>query len=639
MITEGCEIGAHDRDVRLRQPPFGGEHERHHEVERRESLAQIGGQAGIVITRGEINVGAGALARGVDVAFHNMRITPDAYDPYENTDRHVAAPSAPTLPRIPHWLPLWLLLAGVSIFLHPPMPLYSTRTLTVAWEMWHLGEWLLPHQNGVPYSHKAPLLYWLIHAGWALGGVNDVWPRLLEIALSLLNLALLARLARQLFPRRPEIARTAPWVLAGSLFYFLFALQIMFDLLVMAAALALFVAATRRSGATAAPSFPGIALALALGLLAKGPVILLHVAFPLLLAPYWLEPARTAPRWWYGRLALAVIAALALFALWVVPVAVTGGTAYREELLLTQTAGRVIDAFDHARPFWWYFAVLPILLFPWFFWSGTWRALALARHSHEPGHRFVLLWLLPTFAAFCLVSAKQAYYLLPLLGAFALWLAEACATREQALGRVASTRSLVLVFVGLGAALIALPFIVARLDHPSLFLREMSAGSSVALTGAIVLAMGGMVAVGWRADGDSSARRLPLIGATSLIAAAALHAWFSLTASNRYDLRPAAAVLSEAAAAGRPIANRGVYEGQFHFLARLTRPLAEIDYHTGAAWARAHPDGVVVEYVAVPEANPSTQALHRQPFRGEVLELWRAADWLAQCRYCDRSGS
>jgi hypothetical protein len=98
-------------------------------------------------------------------------------------------------------------------------------------------------------------------------------------------------------------------------------------------------------------------------------------------------------------------------------------------------------------------------------------------------------------------------------------------------------------------------------------------------------------------------------------------------------------VLSEAAAAGRPIANRGVYEGQFHFLARLTRPLAEIDYHTGAAWARAHPDGVVVEYVAVPEANPSTQALHRQPFRGEVLELWRAADWLAQCRYCDRSGS
>src|ERR1700735_586847 len=70
------------------------------------------------------------------------------------------------------WLPLWALVALLAIFSHGPMPLYSTRTLAVAWEMWTHGHWLVPHINGEPYSEKAPLLFWLIHAGWFVFGVS-----------------------------------------------------------------------------------------------------------------------------------------------------------------------------------------------------------------------------------------------------------------------------------------------------------------------------------------------------------------------------------------------------------------------------------------------------------------------------------
>ncbi|HET7845458.1 MAG TPA: glycosyltransferase family 39 protein, partial [Xanthomonadales bacterium] len=228
---------------------------------------------------------------------------------------------------------LWLVVAGVSIFLHGPMPLYSTRTLSVGWEMWHSGSWLVPLQNGMQYSHKAPLLYWLYHAGWAVAGVNDTWPRVLALAFGALALVLTSRLARALYPQRPDAAVLAPWIVAGSTFFLLFALQLMFDVLLGLFVLAAFLALLRGDIYRGVPSWIGFALALGLGLLVKGPVMLLHVVFPVLLAPLWSEQARAAPARWYLRAGLAVLGGVALFACWVVPVVLHGDPAYREALL------------------------------------------------------------------------------------------------------------------------------------------------------------------------------------------------------------------------------------------------------------------------------------------------------------------
>lgn len=528
---------------------------------------------------------------------------------------------------VPLWLPVWVLVAGYSIFLHGPMPLFSTRTLTVAWEMWHLGEWLLPHQNGAPYSHKAPLLYWLFHAGWFVFGVNDVWPRLVEIALSTLNLWLVARLARQLFPSRPQAAALAPWVLAGSFFYFLYALQIMFDLLVAACALTTLVALTRRDArGEMAPNFVLAAAGLALGLLAKGPVALLHVAFPLLLGPLWLAAARARPGWWYARVAGVLAGALAVFALWVVPVALNGGEQYRQELLFMQTQGRVVQAFDHARPAWWYLTILPILLFPWFFWPGTWRAALVREQWAEPGMRLLILWLLPTLAAFSLVSGKQAYYLLPQLAGFAVWLAAALAMLEsRGTSRLAMAPAACAI-IALGALFAALPWLVAsgRTDSavPVAFADAGAGyGLAVIVVGAALL----LRANAWVAA-------LPRLALASLLATAILHLQFSVSAWQRYDLAPAAAVLGQYAAEGRTLARVGRYEGEFHFLARLTEPIVEVNYDTGQDFAARNPDAVMIDTIHPEDIRPfpadGPQPLYAAPFRSEQLTLWIAADWL-----------
>lgn len=524
-------------------------------------------------------------------------------------------------------VPVFAVVALASILQHGALPMFGTRTLSVAWEMWHAGSWLLPLQNGVPYSHKAPLLYWLIHAGWAVGGVGETWPKLLLVLIALVNLGLTARLARQLFPDRPEAGPLAEWVLAGTAFWFLYSLQVLFDGLLSACVLLALVGLTRREPDGAfRPDGRLVVLGLWLGLLAKGSVALLHVAFPLLLAPAWLEAARARPGRWYARIAGWIGLALALFALWVVPVTVLGGEAYRQELLVTQTAGRLVAAFDHARPPWWYLTILPVLLFPWIFWPGTWRAVLARGRRSESGYRFLAVALLPPLAVFSIVSGKQAYYVLPQVALFAVWLAVATVDRVHAGGARAGLGVGIWPLLGLGALVAALPWLVAAGRLRGAVVAEFAAfGPWIGLA---VVAVALFAA--FRARDAQAA--IPRLGLAALLAAALLHLQFSATLWPRYDLTPVATVLADHARAGGTIANRGTYEAQFHFLGRLTGPVVVIDYHSGPGFARAFPDALVVDYVDAarcPADWPGPPPIVCRPFRGQRLEVWRAADWLA----------
>ena len=63
------------------------------------------------------------------------------------------------------FLAAWAVLAVASIWLRPLWPVDETRYASVAWEMWLRGDFLVPYINGEPYSHKPPLLFWLIQLG------------------------------------------------------------------------------------------------------------------------------------------------------------------------------------------------------------------------------------------------------------------------------------------------------------------------------------------------------------------------------------------------------------------------------------------------------------------------------------------
>src|SRR5210317_473922 len=118
----------------------------------------------------------------------------------------------------PGLLALWLLVLLTSLVTRPLLPVDETRYAAVAWEMWARGDFLVPYLNGEPYSHKPPLFFWLIHAGWWLFGVSEWVVRAIAPLLTLLIMLVTARLAQLLWPQDAMTARHVPTVLFSSVF-------------------------------------------------------------------------------------------------------------------------------------------------------------------------------------------------------------------------------------------------------------------------------------------------------------------------------------------------------------------------------------------------------------------------------------
>jgi len=219
-----------------------------------------------------------------------------------------------TSTRWPELLLAATVLAVIQLWLRPLLPVDETRYLSVAWEMWLRGDFLVPYLNGEAYSHKPPLLFWLIHGLWALFGVSALSARLLMFGLSLLALWLSALLARRLWPQQASVTGAlTPWLLLGGMFWQNFFTLIQFDLLLVIAALLAWL------GLLDVPQRPlrgwfMTGAALGAGVLVKGPVIFLPVLPVALLAPWWL--IGQSQRWlhWYAGLvgALVLAAAIAL---------------------------------------------------------------------------------------------------------------------------------------------------------------------------------------------------------------------------------------------------------------------------------------------------------------------------------------
>lgn len=526
------------------------------------------------------------------------------------------------------WLPLWTVVALLAIFAHGPMPLYSTRTLAVAWDMWNHGLWLVPHINGEPYSEKAPLLFWLIQGGWFVFGVSDVWPRVLEVLVGGAQLVMVSVLARRLFPQRPWMAKAAPWMLLAFGYAFLFGLQIMYDVLLSAWALAALLCLTPKAQ-RAEPRWLLFGLCIGLGLLTKGPVMLLHIVFPWLLGPLWSDWAREHRTRWYGAGVLSLLLGGAMLLAWALPAGFSGGDAYRERLFFTQTAGRVVDKLshgkdlqNHAEPFWFYLLWLPVLLFPFSGWPRMWVAVASLRRPLESGLRFALCWLVPTFIVFSLISGKQPYYPLPELAGIALLMSGAIAVlreRRPVLANHAWLGTWPLGVAGIAFALVlfALPLMVAHnvvhadwADTAAPYSRYFSV---------IFLLLGILLLL----RGRGELRRLAVAG---LIGVFVLNTLFTLTLWPRWDLRPTALLLSQAEQAGQPLAYLGNYEGEFHFAGRLTHPITEL-YGDQALqdFARVHPDALVVAHPGKLTPEALRYALLVQPFRSSWVVVWSAA--------------
>jgi 4-amino-4-deoxy-L-arabinose transferase-like glycosyltransferase len=319
-------------------------------------------------------------------------------------------------------LAAYAVLVGVGMLLRPLLPVDETRYATVAWEMWTRGEWLLPQLNGLPYDHKPPLLFWLIHLGWAVFGVNDWWPRLIGPLLTVFDGALLALLAQRLWPERAPLRWLVPALFLGTWMVALYSTGPMFDMLLLACVLGAWLALWRAASTGGLAAFALFAACTGAGVLAKGPVALMYTLPLALSAPWWCAgPRRIAVGPWSARVALALLAGLLIPLLWIAAVAHLADQEFLRRVLIDQTADRISGRIGHGRPWYWYLERLPLLAMPWLFWPPAWRAWARLRVSwREPALRFAVLGAAIPLLLFSLVGGKQLHYMLPLVALAAL---------------------------------------------------------------------------------------------------------------------------------------------------------------------------------------------------------------------------
>lgn len=516
---------------------------------------------------------------------------------------HAGASSAP---RDWLWLLAWAALLLVPLLLRGPLPPDEVRYLSVAWEMWSRGDALVPHLNGLPYSDKPPLLFWLMQLGWLVTGVNDWWPRALPALFALSSILVARSLCRALWPERPEIVRLVPWLLLGTLAWSIYTQVVLFDLLLVnwtLLGLLGLIRADRGDGR----GWIVVAAATGLGLLTKGPAMFLHLAGAGLLRPWW-SGRREGAGAWYLRFVLALLAGGAVALAWAVPAALSGGPAYASEILLGQTAGRMVDSFAHARPFWFYLWMLPLLMLPWSLWPRLWSALRRAWPAArgDRSTRLLLATIVPTLVAFSAVSGKQPHYVLPLVPLL-------CALLAMALDRAwAPDERLRARVPALAAAAVTLLFgLLPTLAGDALSVAPWSPVWGAA-GAALILALAGPGRL------QSVVPRLAL---TMPILVLSAEAGFFLANGPAFDLSAAAVEVRELQSSGRPVAYVGDYNGDFHFLGRLTEPLPVIEPNAIQGWAAEHRDGYLVG--RLPETG--TPAIFEQQLRGKPLVVVEAA--------------
>jgi 4-amino-4-deoxy-L-arabinose transferase-like glycosyltransferase len=482
---------------------------------------------------------------------------------------------------------IWAVLISVALYARPLLPVDETRYAAVAWEMWLRGDFLVPHLNGELYSHKPPLLFWLMQLTWLLFGVNDWSLRLVSPLFALGTVYLTAAIARLLWPERKTVAEIAPIMLLGSGFWIAFSTLTMFDMmLTFFAVLGIYALLKLTHEGLTLPHWLSLGAAIGGGVLSKGPVVLLHLMPVALAAPWWHGQPQSGSYWkqWYGGLVFSILLGAAIALCWAIPAGIAGGEAYRNAIFWGQTQGRLVESFAHPLPWWWYAQFMPALLLPWLLMKPVWQGLKTLTLK-DAGLRFCAAWGLPLFIVFSAISGKRIHYLLPMFPLLVLVLARAVAQANQDQPDWRRAHQWVAAFLALIGSMMAIaPWINGLLAHPNAELAALSP-----LWGVCVVMV---AALWWRYPAPNAQESIfSVSAATVVIALISSSAAFSVI-GERFDTRPIAAKIAEVLKQNKEVAYMGaVYHGEYIFSGRLAKPVKVFHFlHHLEEWMLKHPD-------------------------------------------------
>ena len=370
---------------------------------------------------------------------------------------------------------LFLLIAAISLLInvgsYGVIESSDARYAEIGRSMYNSNDYIHPNLLDVHHYHKPPFTYQITALGYKIFGINSFGARFFLQLAVLLQLILVYRLSILLFNNK----KTALW---SAIIYFSFPLVLISSRnLTTDAFLATFALLSiyswvryRKSGII--KWLYAFTLSLAFGFLTKGPVIFI---VPIIFILFYNRTEKAKRNFSFHHIAAWTLF-LVVAASWFVYLGYSN-PAFLDYFLGKQTADRFSkNAFGRTEPFWYFFALAPLVGLPWFL-----AFIYLLKDQKEllktkSLHFAMLMAFVIPLIFFSISSSKRILYILPLYGLLAILIADLFSKINTE--KVKIINSFVLGFSGLILlAFIVAPFINTGMNFPY----YLAIGSCIAL--------------------------------------------------------------------------------------------------------------------------------------------------------------
>jgi 4-amino-4-deoxy-L-arabinose transferase-like glycosyltransferase len=358
---------------------------------------------------------------------------------------------------------LFLFLIIIAFYLYglgrlPLLGPDEPRYAQVAREMFLSGDFVTPTLGSYTWFEKPALLYWLIVGAFKVFGVSEWSARFGPAMCGLLTITAVWVVGRQLDKNEPRgFAFWSLLVMATCLGLIVFSRAASFDVVITMTttwSLAFFLlhelAITKNSKRLLLIGFYSF---VGLSLLAKG---LVGIVIPFgVVGVYYLLRRAWPQRSVMVSLIWGVPLALAVSATWYGPVIAKHGWSFVDEFFVQHHFARYVsNKYHHPQPVYFYPAIILMLTVPWTvhfaaaLWKSrrwTWRGaddLSLVRV-------FSFAWLLVPIVFFSFSGSKLPGYVLPVLPAAALLIADVVRQRKSAVPLSIACATVMLVLIAL----------------------------------------------------------------------------------------------------------------------------------------------------------------------------------------------
>ncbi|MDA1008121.1 MAG: phospholipid carrier-dependent glycosyltransferase [Planctomycetota bacterium] len=317
---------------------------------------------------------------------------------------------------------VWIVADVLTLGVRPLIAPDETRYALIGWEMISSGDWFSLRMDGFRYYEKPPMGYWLTAASFNTFGVNAFALRL-PMSLSALGTAALTALLVYRWKRNITLACIGALVSLTMLLPIILAGTAVLDgpfSFFLTGCLVCYLAGMQSTTRSRIGWMLACGVFAGLAFLTKG---FLAFAVPALAVIPWLVWTK---RWralfsspWIPLVAVAITAAPAA---WILH---QHEPRFWHEFFWTEHVRRFLqpDENQHAKPWWLYFAMLPLAIIPWTL-NIPFALRGLSRTAlSDDTVRFLLSWIVAPLLFFSAASGKLPTYILPLFPPIAALLA------------------------------------------------------------------------------------------------------------------------------------------------------------------------------------------------------------------------